>query len=177
MKFDNIVNMLVDEASKSDMKHRHACVAIKHGNIITPSFHNYMRSYMFNYKCGSAHAEMATMNYIINSLWKVNSNKNNVVIYKIIHNQSLNDNENKLIKKLRKKCSNIDFIVIKQSKTATHLGNSRPCCECIRIMKILTIKNVHYTDINGEIISERVSKMTNGHKTQIQVSISNKLIY
>jgi len=71
MKIENIVDMLRQEACKSDMNHKHACLAIKQGNIITPSFHNYMRSYIFNYKCGSAHAEMATVNYLINSLWKI----------------------------------------------------------------------------------------------------------
>ena len=70
MKYDNIIHKLKDEASKSDMCHKHACVAIKHGRMITPTFHNYMRSYMFNYKCGSAHAEMATINYLLNSLWR-----------------------------------------------------------------------------------------------------------
>ena len=70
MKLNNIIDKLKQEALKSDMRHKHACVAIKHGRMITPTFHNYMRSYMFNYKCGSAHAEMVTINYLINSLWR-----------------------------------------------------------------------------------------------------------
>lgn len=70
MKINNIVEKLRKEASKSDMCHKHACVAIKQGRMITPTFHNYMRTYMFNFKCGSAHAEMATINYLLNSLWR-----------------------------------------------------------------------------------------------------------
>lgn len=71
MKIERIVDILKHYTGKSDMNHKHACLAIKKGNIITPSFHNYMRTYIFNYKCGSVHAEMATINYLINSLWKV----------------------------------------------------------------------------------------------------------
>lgn len=174
---NNIINKLQDEASKSAMKHHHACVAVKRGNLITPTFHNYMRSYMFEYKCGSAHAEMATINYIINSIWKIDLYVKKRCIYKLLHNISLNHNENKLFKKFSKKCSSVEFIVIKQSKLTLKLGNSRPCCECIRIMKILNVKSVYYTNTSGEIINERVSKMTNGHKTQFQVSIYNNLIY
>ena len=70
MKMFRVVDKLRLEASKSDMCHKHACVAIKKGRMISPTFHNYMRPYMFNYKCGSAHAEMATINYLLNSLWR-----------------------------------------------------------------------------------------------------------
>lgn len=70
MKINSIVDELKNHASKSEMYNKHACVAIKQGRIITPMFHNYMRTYMFNYRCGSAHAEMATINYLLNSLWK-----------------------------------------------------------------------------------------------------------
>jgi tRNA(Arg) A34 adenosine deaminase TadA len=174
---NTIINKLQIEASKSEMSHRHACVAVKNGNIITPTFHNYIRSYIFRYKCGSAHAEMATINYIINSLWKSDMYKNKHVFYKLIYNIKLTDTENTIIKKLRKKCSTIDFIIIKQSKTSSQLGNSRPCCECIRLMKLLNINSVYYTNSNSEIVVERVSKMLNGHKTQIHVSIANNLIY
>jgi AAA15 family ATPase/GTPase len=69
MKINNIVEKLKEEAKKSDMCHKHACVAIKKGRMITPIFHNYMRTYIFNFKCGSAHAEMATINYLLNSIW------------------------------------------------------------------------------------------------------------
>ena len=36
MKMNNIVNKLRLEASKSDMCHKHACVAIKHGDRLVP---------------------------------------------------------------------------------------------------------------------------------------------
>jgi hypothetical protein len=69
-KIFKYVDGLLDEAKKSNLAHKHACVAISKGRQISPHFHNYMRSYMFNQKCGSAHAEMATVNYLLNSLWR-----------------------------------------------------------------------------------------------------------
>jgi hypothetical protein len=66
---DKLVDKLIDEAAKSKMKQKHACVAIRNGKVISPMFHNYIRDFMFHSKCGSAHAEMAVLNYLINTLW------------------------------------------------------------------------------------------------------------
>lgn len=65
-KFEIIVNALRTEASKSTMNNKHACVAICKGKIVSPKFHNYMRSYMHSFNCGSLHAEMAVINYLLN---------------------------------------------------------------------------------------------------------------
>lgn len=56
-------------ASRSDINQKHACVALMDGNIISPHFHNYKRTYMFGQYLGSAHSEMAVVNYLLNSLW------------------------------------------------------------------------------------------------------------
>lgn len=68
MTFDKIVDKLRVEAHKSDISHKHACIAMRKGKAISPTFHNYRRAYICEYKCGSAHAEMATMNYLLNSM-------------------------------------------------------------------------------------------------------------
>ena len=70
IKITDIVNKLREEAKKSIMCHKHACIAYRNGRIISPPFHNYMRSYIFNFRCGSAHAEIATINYLLSSLFK-----------------------------------------------------------------------------------------------------------
>lgn len=69
MKLQQFVNKLRKEASKSELNHKHACMAISKGKAVTPTFHNYMRTYIYIFKFGSAHAEMATINYLLNSLW------------------------------------------------------------------------------------------------------------
>ena len=69
MQLYKILEKLKSESQKSDLQSKHACVAFKNGKVITPFFHNYMRTYIYDFKCGSAHAEMSTINYIINTLW------------------------------------------------------------------------------------------------------------
>ena len=68
MKAINFIDTLKKETSNSDIYHKHACVAIMNGRRISPYFHNYKRSYMFNYNVGSAHAEMCVINYLLNQI-------------------------------------------------------------------------------------------------------------
>lgn len=98
--------------------------------------------------------------------------KNGRVFYKMIHNHPTTYKDNRIIKKLRKKCSKIELVVIKQSKTDAKLGNSQPCCVCSMMMKVLNFKNVHYTDKNGNIISEKVIDLKSTHISQMTRSFS-----
>lgn len=68
MKLNNIINNLKNEAQKSTVSHKHACVAIIGNKTISPYFHNYMRYQVFGIICGSCHAEMATINYLLNTI-------------------------------------------------------------------------------------------------------------
>jgi AAA15 family ATPase/GTPase len=70
MKLNNIVNNLKIEANKSTISHKHACVALVGHKVISPYFHNYMRYQVFGFICGSCHAEMATINYLLNTICK-----------------------------------------------------------------------------------------------------------
>lgn len=69
MKIIQFIPQLCNEASKSNLSNKHACVALKKGRMITPMFHNYVRSYMCGYKCGTAHAEMVALHHLLFSLW------------------------------------------------------------------------------------------------------------
>jgi hypothetical protein len=83
MTFDKIIDKLCVEAHKSELSHKHACVAICKGKLISPTFHNYMRSYIYDYKCGSAHAEMLTINYLLNSLCRDGWNKKQTCVLQV----------------------------------------------------------------------------------------------
>lgn len=63
------MSILAHSADNSDINHKHGCVAMRKGKIISPPFHNYKRNVMFGHRCGSAHGEMCVVNYLINSLW------------------------------------------------------------------------------------------------------------
>ena len=65
MKIIQFIPQLCNEASKSNLSNKHACVALKKGRMITPMFHNYVRSYMCGYKCGTAHAEMVALHHLL----------------------------------------------------------------------------------------------------------------
>jgi hypothetical protein len=69
MKITQIIERLTSEALKSEICHKHACLAMRGNKVISPPFHNYMRARIYNFKCGSAHAEMATLNYLLGELW------------------------------------------------------------------------------------------------------------
>lgn len=69
MKITQLIERLTSEASKSKICHKHACLAMRGNKVISPTFHNYMRARIYNFKCGSAHAEMATLNYLLGELW------------------------------------------------------------------------------------------------------------
>lgn len=72
-----------------------------------------------------------------------------------------------MIKKFRKKCSKIDIVVIRRGALDAHLGNSRPCSVCLNMMQLLNFKNVHYSDVDGDIVSEKISNMRSNHLSQI----------
>ena len=66
----NFLQEMIKCAHKSELNQKHCCVAIKHGKVISKYFHNYKRTKMFGYKCGSAHAEMCVVNYLINTFYE-----------------------------------------------------------------------------------------------------------
>ena len=67
MKLFRYIKKLKEESTKSDLQRKHACMAFRNGKPISPPFHNYIRTYIYDFKCGSTNAEMATINYIINT--------------------------------------------------------------------------------------------------------------
>jgi tRNA(Arg) A34 adenosine deaminase TadA len=82
-------------------------------------------------------------------------------------------NDIKKIKKLQKKFIKIELLVIKQTKATSKLGSSRPCAMCLKMMQILKIKNVFYTNSDGNIIMEKVSRMTSTHQSQMTKYMEN----
>ena len=72
----------------------------------------------------------------------------------------------KLIKKIRKKFSQIDLVVIKYS--SNKLGMSKPCGECLKVLKVLCVNGVYYSTDSGEIYFEKVKIMNSEHLSQSQ---------
>lgn len=61
------------------------------------------------------------------------------------------------------KLNGMDIIVVRINNDASKLKNSRPCNNCIDILKKLGIRKVHYSNSNGDIVMERVCEMNKIH--------------
>ena len=79
--------------------------------------------------------------------------------------------ENHAISKLKNRqtknnLKKIDILIIKTSKTGSHLGNSRPCIKCMNDLvnlpsqKGYKIKNVYYSCTDGSIKKEHLNKLS-----------------
>jgi hypothetical protein len=73
---------------------------------------------------------------------------------------------NKLKPLKRKHLQNVNLLVIRLSKTNI-LQNSKPCANCIKIIKTLpskkgyNIKHIYYSNDDGKIIKSSLSKLEN----------------
>ena len=66
-KIYNIYNNLVDTPYKGDISSQHFSVAVYKGKIISPISYNYLRTFSLGKLKGSIHAEISTINNILNS--------------------------------------------------------------------------------------------------------------
>ena len=71
-KITNIYNKLKLSPYNGTNRNQHFSVAIRGGKLITPVGNNYHRSKVFGMIRGTIHAEMNTLNYILNSLGNYN---------------------------------------------------------------------------------------------------------
>lgn len=82
------------------------------------------------------------------------------------HNIPLNNKEAKFASIVRRRFSQITLFVIQLS--GSKLASSKPCRVCHRMMYVLHIKNVIYTDSNETFHKERVNNMITTHKSQLE---------
>lgn len=93
----------------------------------------------------------------INKFIKEIKDKNNNIYYKTMHAE-INVFENFP----KKNVKGMDILVIRINKNFI-LKNSRPCNQCIEKLQKIGIRKVHYSDDNGDIVSERVEHMEKLH--------------
>lgn len=79
--------------------------------------------------------------------------------------------EHDVINKTKNNLRNSTIIVIRWN--GTRLMNSKPCCRCCALMKTYKIKNVIYSDENGEIIIERVKDIKTNHESMYNRFVNN----
>ena len=88
----------------------------------------------------------------------------------------LTKGEKEYIKKITQKLSKISLIVIRRSSTG-NLTGSKPCSACIKIMKLLKMKKVYYSNSNGEMVLEKINMISSDHKSQMLRHMDTNRIY
>jgi len=65
-----------------------------------------------------------------------------------------------------------DILVIRIDRTGK-LNNSKPCNECIQMLKKYNINRVYYSNSEGEIVCEKVCQITTDHMSTGYQAIEN----
>lgn len=144
-KMNKIINILIIETEKCLMKTAHAsCIIDSKNNEIFAIGHNKP------WNCIAGKVNRVTTHSEIDSLLKrIRSRKRRYLVFQ------------KLQKDYELKGSSI--VVIRYSRNTGLLQNSKPCENCLTIMKNVGIKHVYYSDSNGQIIKEKVQNIQSSY--------------
>jgi deoxycytidylate deaminase len=119
-RYDKFVEKAIEISQKSHMKHKLGALIIKSGKIVGTGFNISDRCKILKYKDISIHAEISA---ICSYLRKKN------------------------IFSLRADMSDVQLLVVRYSNEKC--GESKPCLNCLRVIKSLKIKKIHYVNENG----------------------------
>jgi hypothetical protein len=106
--------------------------------------------------------------------------KNDRVFYKILNSDSsvnMSKQDTKNLTDLRKKFSKIDLVVIKRSGSSEKMGSSKPCSDCLKVLKILNLNIVYYSTSLGTIESEKIRDMKSTHISQSSLFIRENRVW
>jgi deoxycytidylate deaminase len=106
----------------------------KHGAILCKSGKSYRRNI-----CCSIHAEMGTVTKFLNSYIKIHATRNS----------------NKIKRKLNKFSICVVRSIIINGQMC--YANSTPCSDCIKKLQTVGLKNIMYSDENGNIVTEKIA--------------------
>jgi len=139
-KFIEILPRLIEEASKGQNKYQLAAALIKGQKFLSKPCANSARNMCRGHTCGSLHAEAhAILDYFGKDLMYTAKNGGSFFVTK-----------NKKIK--------CDLVVIRINRD-DKICKSRPCYNCLSMMKGVGIRKVYYTDNKQNIICENVKDM------------------
>ena len=150
-KLSNIMPNLIQAATESTIKSQLAAALIKGQKMMSRPCANTPRNMCRGQTCGSLHAEAhAMLDFFGRDLsyshkgWSYSPTKSG--------------------KNIRGK--QLDLVVIR-IKSDNTLGNSRPCYNCLNMMKAVNIKRIYYIDKDGDMVSEFVKDMVSIHASSV----------
>jgi deoxycytidylate deaminase len=157
-----------------DMKWRHIAALVINHRIVSIGSCNH-RTRVGDQNMPSIHAELhAIMLYVgshnIKNLYYNNKKKKHKRF-------NMSNNKNKKYEKILRNLHNAEIIVVRKpnSPNINHYLESRPCNECVKMMKKLGIKKVHYSNEDGKMITEKVKDMEFKHNTPGNIRYKKKL--
>jgi hypothetical protein len=140
---------------------KHIAVVIKNDIPISNYKFNHLRQNLLGLSSGTAHAEIAAIYELFrHCCTRINLTPYSANIIGILL-QKWKDKQI-LYNKLRRITSGYSIIVLRIDNTG-NLTNSKPCIECLNVLKLLNLKYVHYSTDNGDINSERIKHASTNH--------------
>ena len=116
---------------------------------------------------------------ILNFGINIPENNNNKILSPSIHAEHNVLLKLKTLNKNKNKKETINLLVVRFSKT-NKIQSSKPCSNCIKMMNIIPynkgykIKNIYYSDNDGNILRTTLSDLTNEENKHITKFFRNK---
>ena len=156
-----ILSKLVQSAERSSMNQRLAsCILKKGGKMVgTPQCNN-NEIPKDDPELGSSHAEMATVSQFLSLMGM-----------KI---KCCDKHSNIVDTNIKKELNKYDIAVIRIGNvdpTKITLANARPCHKCLNVIKKFGFKRIHYSDDNGNIVTESVKNMMSIYSSYVTIKL------
>ena len=160
IKIEKILDRLLNAAMTSNIHDFKLAAGVLVGSkLLTPCCENQMRGFCRNHPCGSLHAEAHAILYYFGKYLAYSP--------KIGWHSNMQNNKK------------LDLIVVRFNNECK-LCNSRPCYNCVQMMKAVNIRRVYYIDNNNNLIFEYVRDMVSIHLSSVARhihSLNNNTIY
>ena len=138
-KVARLAGFAADESRLSIQQFKHGAILCKGGKKICAGHNIDTRTSYRRNICCSIHAEMGTVTKFLNSYIKIHATRNS----------------NKIKRKLNKFSICVVRSIIINGQIC--YANSTPCCDCIKKLQTVGLKNIMYSDENGNIITEKIA--------------------
>jgi deoxycytidylate deaminase len=163
----SLLKKMINIAKKSTMKSKHAACLIFKGKILSMSFN------FINKKI--KHNDFLNLR---NQTFNKNNKNKNIFLSFHAEEKAIRDFLRFEKKRYRSISKNLILIVIRIDKK-NNLVDSKPCTHCVEVMKNLGIKKVIYSQKDGSLTMERLSKInsipSSGYKSIEKLKYNEKL--
>jgi hypothetical protein len=167
-----------------NLRSKHISAMVKNNKIITKYvFNSIITNKIMKLNVGTSHAEMLSVLELYRTICSssdISYNSDFDIMNFFQKKFKRTDRECVLCcvgkqkyKKLLKKLSQYSIIVLRVGLTG-ELLNSKPCMDCLKVLKMIGIKKVYYSDENGNIIVEKIKNMESNHVCRFSKYLNRK---